>query len=139
VFPFKPRVSIGFQGVHSFNFSCVRTLHVPSLACYAGHTLATNKDILLASTHNYGQGDTIRSTIGTATPNGLRSSWDFLPGRSPDMLAGPTPSTPTKQVWTQMRLSLRPNLLTKDSEIKFAWDPESNRVSNFVCFIITLM
>lgn len=51
----KLRVYTCFQGVHSFHLPCVRTLHAPSLACYAGHTLSTNKDILLASVRNCGQ------------------------------------------------------------------------------------
>lgn len=88
VFPSKLCISTGFQGVHLFHFPCVRTIHAPSLACCAGHALATNKDILLASTHNHGQENIARPIIGTHTPNGLRSSWDFLPGRSPDMLVG---------------------------------------------------
>lgn len=91
-FPSKPRVCIGFQEMHLFHFLCVRTLHAPSLACCAGHTLATNKDILLFSTHNCCQGDTVWATAGTPRPNGLRSSLDLLPGRYPDMLASPTVS-----------------------------------------------
>ena len=93
VFPSKLHVSIGFQGAHSFHLPCVRTLHAPSLACCARHTLATNKDILFGFVRNRGQGDTVWPTTWIPTPNGLRSSWDFLPGRSLDILAGPTPST----------------------------------------------
>ncbi len=79
--------------MHSFPISCVRTLHIPSLACFAGHTLTTNKEILLTSTCNHGQGYIVRPTVGTPPPNGFRSSWEFLLRRSPDMLAGPTLST----------------------------------------------
>ena len=93
VFPSKPHVSIGFQGAHSFHLPFVRTIHAPSLACYACYTLSTNKDISFASTCNHSQGDTIPPIAGTPTPNGLRSSWEFLLGRSPDMLVGPTLST----------------------------------------------
>lgn len=93
VFPSKPRAIIGFQGVHSPHLPCARTVHAPSLTCHSYHTLATNRDILLASVRNCGQGDTIRPAAGTPTPNGLRSNRDFLLRRSPNMLAGPAPST----------------------------------------------
>jgi len=93
LFPSNLHVSIGFQGVHLFHLPCVRTLHAPSLACRASHTLATNKEILLAFVCNRGQGDTVWPIARTPTPNGLRSSWDFLPRRSLDILAGPVPST----------------------------------------------
>ena len=93
VFPSKPRVSTGFQGAHLFHFPCVRTLHAPYLDCCVSHTLATNKDILLSSMRNRSQGDTVWPTARTSTPNGLRSSWDFLLRRSSDMLASPAPST----------------------------------------------
>ena len=93
VFPLNPCAFIGFQGAHSPHFPCVRTIHAPSLACYTCHTFATNSDILLVSVCNHGQGDIVQPSAGTPTPNSLRSSWDFLPGRSPDMLAGPARST----------------------------------------------
>jgi len=67
---------------------CVRTINAPSLACYTCHTLSTNNDILLASACDCGQGDIVRPTNGTPTPNGLSYSWDFLLGRLPYMLAG---------------------------------------------------
>ena len=98
VFPSKLRAIIGFQGAHSPHSPCVRTVHAHSLSCCSSHTLATNKDILLASTHNRGQGDIVWPIAGTPTPNGLRSCWDFLPGRSLDMLTSPTASTEGK-VW----------------------------------------
>lgn len=72
---------------------CVRTFHAPSLTCCKCHTLDTNKDISLISTHNHGQGDTVLPTARTPPPNSLRSSSDFLPGRSPNMLASPALST----------------------------------------------
>jgi len=81
-----------FPRAHSPHPPCVRTTHAPSLTCCICHTLATNRDILLASVCNRDQGDTIWAIVVTPTPNSLRSSWDFLPGRSPNMLAGPTPS-----------------------------------------------
>jgi len=37
------------------------------------------------------QGITLLHTAGTPTPSNLRSSWNFLLGRSPDMLVGTTP------------------------------------------------
>jgi len=70
--------------------TCVITLHTPSLTCCACHTLATNKYILLTFACNSGRVDTVRPTARTVATNGLRSSWYFLPRRSPDMLAGPT-------------------------------------------------
>ena len=93
VFPSKPCTIIGFQGAHSPHPQLVRTSHAPSLTYCSCHTLATNNDILLASVRNCDQGITIRPTAGTPTPNGLRSNWDFLLGRSLGMLAGPTSST----------------------------------------------
>jgi len=45
-----------------------------------GHTLDSNKDILLTSTRNHSQGNTVLPTAQTPTPNGLRSSWEFIPG-----------------------------------------------------------
>lgn len=89
VLPSKPCVSTSFQGAHPPHLPCVRTIHAPSLACYKSHTLSTNKDILLMSACNCSQVDTVWPSSGTPTPNGLRSSWDFLQRRSPDMLVGP--------------------------------------------------
>ena len=97
VFPSKSHTIICFQGSHSPHPQCVRTSHAPSLVCCNNHTLSTNRDILLASVWNRGQGITVRPTAGTPTPNGLRSNWDFLSGSSPYMLVGPTPSTPVEQ------------------------------------------
>ena len=57
-----------------------------------GHTLSSDKHITLTFVHYHSQGITILPTVGTPTPNSLRSSWDFLPRRSTDMLVGPTPS-----------------------------------------------
>lgn len=71
--------------------SCVITSHAPSLTYLICHTLSTNRDILLYSVLNNDQGDTMRPTTRTPTLNGLRSSWDFFLGRSPNMLAGPAP------------------------------------------------
>ena len=48
VFPSKPPTIIGFQGAHSPNFLCVRTVHAPFLTHRSCHTLSINKDILLA-------------------------------------------------------------------------------------------
>ena len=93
VFPAKLRAVTSFQVAHSPNSPCVRTVHAPSLSCRSCHTLATNRDILLASVWNRGQGITIQSNTATLTPNDLRSNWDFLLGRSPDILAGLAPST----------------------------------------------
>lgn len=93
VFPSKPYIITGFQGAHSPHSPCVRTVHGTSLSCHNCNTLATNMDILLSSVRNCGQGNTIWPTAGTPTPNGLRSTWDFLLGRSPNMLVGPTLST----------------------------------------------
>ena len=96
VFPSKLRVYTCFQGVHPFHLPCVRTIHAPSLAYCACHILATNKDILLTSMRNRSQGNTVLPLFGSPTPNDLRSSWDFLLGRSPNMLVGPTPPTSFK-------------------------------------------
>jgi len=93
VFPSKLCVYTSFQGTHSFHLRYVGTIHEPSLACCTCHTLSTNKDISLASSYKHDQDDTVQPTVGTPTPNGLRSSWDFLSQRSLDMLAGPTMST----------------------------------------------
>lgn len=93
VFPFKPSTVIGFQGVHSSQPSCVRTSHALSLTRCNCHTLDTNRVILLVYVRNRGQGITIQPIAGTPTPNGLRSNWGFLLGRSPYMLAGPSLST----------------------------------------------
>jgi len=79
--------------MHSPHPPCVRNAHAPSLNYCICHNLATNRDILLAFVWNHSQGNTVWPTARTPTPNSLRSSWDFLPGRSPDMLAGLAPST----------------------------------------------
>ena len=52
--------------------SYVRTSHTPSLTHCNSNILATDRDILLASVWHHGQGSTIRTTVGTRTPNGLR-------------------------------------------------------------------
>lgn len=93
VFPSKLHDFVSFKGEHVPHFPCVRTIHAPSFACCICHTVSTNKDILLAFVRNCSQGNTIRPTAATPTTNGMRSSWDLLPGRSPDTLAGPSPST----------------------------------------------
>ena len=64
-----------------------------SLDSLQGHTLASNKVIILTSTHYINQGNNVLLSVGTPTPNSLRSSWDFLPRRSIDMLVGLAPST----------------------------------------------
>jgi len=58
-----------------------------------GHTLAFDKDITLISVEYHSQGITLPPIVGTPTPNGLRSSWDFLLGRSPNMFVVLAPST----------------------------------------------
>ena len=93
VFPSKPRAIIGFQGVHSPHLPCARTVHAPSLTCHSYHTLATNRDILLASMINRGQGITVRPIARTPTPNDVMPNWDFLLGRYPYMLVDLEPST----------------------------------------------
>lgn len=57
-----------------------------------GGTLAFDKAIMLTYMHYHSQEITLLPTVGTPTPNCLRSSWDFLLGRSHDMMVGPTPS-----------------------------------------------
>ena len=81
------------KGYTYFPLLCVRTSPFISLDLLQGHTLSFVKDILLTSTHYRSHGIALLLTIGTPTPNSMRSSWDFLPGRSPNMLVGPTPST----------------------------------------------
>ena len=93
VFPSHLSTIIGCQGRHSSQPPCVRTTHAPSLIHCSCHTLATSRFILLSSVRNCGQGITIQPTLGTPTPNILRSNLDFLPRRYPYMLAGPAPST----------------------------------------------
>ena len=93
VFPSKTRTIIDFQGMQSPHAQCIRNSHAPSFPCCSCHTLATNKDILLASMQNQGQGIIIWPTAGTPTPNGMRFNWDFLLGRSPYILVGLAPST----------------------------------------------
>jgi len=93
VFPSDPRAITGFQGVHSSHFLCVKTVHAPSLTCFSYHTLATNRDILPASMRNHGQGDTVQPIARTPTPNNMRSNWDLLLGRSPEMMVGQSPLT----------------------------------------------
>ena len=58
-----------------------------------GHALASEKFMILTSMIYHDQGTTLLPTIGTPTPNGLKSSWDFLPGISLDMLVGLEPLT----------------------------------------------
>lgn len=93
VFPSRPSTITCFQGAHSSQAPCVRISHAPSLTHYSCHILATNKVILVGSMKNHDQGISIGPTVKTPTPNSLRSNWDFLLGRSPDMLAGLVLST----------------------------------------------
>lgn len=79
--------------MHSSQALCVRTSHASSLTHCSCHTLDTNIVILVASMQNHSQGITVRPIVGTPTPNGPRSNWDFLLRRFPDMLAGPTSLT----------------------------------------------
>ncbi len=81
--PFQPRTHLHIPRLWN-----VGTSHTNSLTHYIIHTLATDRVILLASVWNHGQGITLWSTAGTPTPNGLRSNWDFLPGRSPWHVGG---------------------------------------------------
>ena len=76
-----------------FPLTCVRTSPHISLNSLQGHTLASDKDIFLTSVRYCNQGIASLLIVGTPTPNNLRSSWDFLPRISLDMLAGPTSST----------------------------------------------
>jgi len=89
VFPSHLSTITSFQGAHSSQPTYVRTSHAPSLTHCSGHTLTTNTVILLASIWNRGQDIVIRPNVGTPTPNGLRSNWDFLLGRSSYMLVSP--------------------------------------------------
>ena len=98
VFPSQLSTVTGCQGVHPSQPTCVRTSHAPSFTHYSSHTLATGRVILLASVWNHGQGISIRPIAGTSTPNGLRSNWDFLSGRSPYMLASSTLSTTVQPI-----------------------------------------
>jgi len=68
----------------------VRTSPCISLDTLQGHTLSSNKDILLTYARYRTQGITLLPTARTPTPNGMRCSWDFLLGRSHNMLVGPT-------------------------------------------------
>jgi len=88
VFPSQLSSDTSCQGAHSSHPLCVGTSHAPSLTHYSGHTLATDRVILLASMRHCGEGITLRPTIGTPTLNDLRSTWDFLPGRSPWHVGG---------------------------------------------------
>jgi len=131
VFPSKPSTITGFQGAHWPNSSCDRTSHEPSLNYCSCHILATNRDILLAFVQNSGQGITVQPTAGTPTPNCFRSNWDFLLGRSSDMLAGPTlcwdPKNQvhnkgdTHQVWTLKAAPFRFRMVvsTRDNGTSF--------------------
>lgn len=92
VLPSRSHAIKGFQGVYSPHFACVRTIHAPSLTHRSCQTLTNNREILLCSLQNFGQGDIRWPTAGTPTPKKLMSNWDFLPWRSPGMLAGQTPS-----------------------------------------------
>ena len=91
VFPSKPSIITCFQRLDSPHSPCVRTSRAPSLTRCSYHTLATNRDILLAFVWNHGHGITVWPTARNPTPNSLRSNCDFLLGRSLDMFAGPTP------------------------------------------------
>ena len=90
-----------FQAVYYYRLlrdTLIFPLHVLeppyiSLDWQQGYTLASNKYILLTFARYCSQGTTLLPTVGTPTPNSMRSSWDFLLGRSPDMLTSPTPST----------------------------------------------
>ena len=93
VFPSHLSTITSCQGTHSSQPTCVKTSHSPSLTHYSGHILATDRFILLASVWNLSQGIAIQPTAGTPTLNGLRSNWDFLLGKSLDMLAHLAPST----------------------------------------------
>lgn len=67
-------------------------MHLNLLAATVqGHTLAFDKVIILTSACYCGQGTTLVPTTGNPTPNGLRSSWDFLLGISLDTLASLAP------------------------------------------------
>ena len=69
-FTFLSLRSVGTSRTHSLTFCII-------------NTLATDRVILLASVRHRSQGITLRPTVGTPTPNGLRSNWDFLLGTSP--------------------------------------------------------
>jgi len=83
VFPSQLSIDTSCQGAHSSQPTFVRTFHSPSLTRCSSHTLVTDRVNLIASMWHHGQGITLRPTVGTPTPNSLRSNWDFLPGRSP--------------------------------------------------------
>ena len=70
----------------NFNFLSIQSVvssRTHSLTLCISHTLATNRVILLGSVRHHSQGITSQPTARNPTPNGLRSNWDFLPGRSP--------------------------------------------------------
>lgn len=75
-----------------FPLYVLQPLWIP-LDSLQGHTLASDKVFILTYARYCGQEITLLPTVGTLTPNGLRSSWEFLPWISPNMLAGPAPST----------------------------------------------
>lgn len=95
---------ISFSSCVPFQVACYHKLLRGALfspfVCYSlsctfldllqGHTLASNKEILLSFACNHSEGDTVLPTAGTSSPNSLRSSWDFLSGRYLDMLVGQT-------------------------------------------------
>ena len=64
-----------------------------SLDLLQGHTLASNKVIILTYARYHSQGITILPTAMIPTPSSLRYSLDFLLNKSPDMLVDPTLST----------------------------------------------
>lgn len=76
--PFNLELTLTFLSLWS-----VGTSHTHFLTHCISHTLATHRVILLASVRHRGQGITLRTVIGAATPNYLRYNWDLLQGRSP--------------------------------------------------------
>ena len=81
--PFNLELTFTFLSLWS-----VGTSHTHSLTNCISHTLATVRVILLSSVWHRSQGITLRPTAGALKPNGLRSNWDFLPGRSPWHVGG---------------------------------------------------
>lgn len=79
--------------MHSSPLLCVRAFPCIFPDLLEGHALSSNKDMLIRSTHNHSEGNIVLPTTRNPTPNDPMSSWDFLPRRSPNMLAGLTPST----------------------------------------------
>jgi len=106
--PFKLRTFIGFQGAQfpfpcnviplvcsfqiayfyrlprgaiPFSFMCWN-LHASHLTFHRVTHLLSPKVTILHSTHFCSQDITLPPTIGTPTPNGLKSRWDFISRRS---------------------------------------------------------